>query len=68
MPLVSCPVCEKQVSKHALSCPGCGEPDPAGYHTRNAWLSRLFWLLVWIGIGAAVWYKVVPLVMEMFKR
>ncbi|SKA60063.1 hypothetical protein [Enterovibrio nigricans] len=68
MPLIACPVCEKQVSKRALACPGCGEPDPSRHHTRNTWLGRLFWLAVWVAIGALVWVKVVPLIMDFFKQ
>ncbi len=39
MPLVSCPVCEKQISKRAHACPGCGEPDPL-HHLPNQNLCR----------------------------
>ncbi|WP_087018286.1 hypothetical protein [Thaumasiovibrio subtropicus] len=68
MPLVACPVCEKDVSKRAHNCPHCGEPDPARYHTRNAWLGRLFWLLVFAGGAYYVWQVIVPMVIDLFNR
>ncbi|RXJ74541.1 hypothetical protein CS022_02915 [Veronia nyctiphanis] len=68
MPLVTCPVCESQVSKKAHACPKCGEPDPVNYHATNRWLGNLFWLLVIAGIGYAGWVYVWPLVVDVFNR
>lgn len=68
MPLIICSVCGKQVSKRALMCTGCGEPDPARYHMKNAWLIRLFWLAVWVSVGLVIWLKVVPFFVELIKQ
>ncbi len=46
MPLVSCPVCEKQISKRAHTCPGCGEPDPLHHLAKSKFISMVFWTLV----------------------
>ncbi len=67
MPLVACPVCEKDVSKRAHTCPGCGEPDPSRYHTRNAWIGRLIWLVILGLAAAAVWQVLVPMVMDAIR-
>lgn len=64
MPLIICSVCGKQVSKRAVMCTGCGEPDPARYHMKNAWIGRFCWLFVWLSIGAVIWYKMLPLLKE----
>ncbi|MFV0574103.1 MAG: hypothetical protein ACK5NC_01570 [Vibrio sp.] len=72
MPLVQCPVCEKQISKRALACPGCGEPDP--FHRtmiRNTIVNILtlaFWVAV-IGGGAyAFWTYGLPLMIDFVKN
>lgn len=67
MPLIVCSVCGKQVSKRAVMCPGCGEPDPSRYHLKNTWFGRLFWLFVWISLGVIVWFKLVPYIMDLLK-
>lgn len=41
MPLVSCPVCEKQISKRAHTCPGCGEPDPLHHLAKSKFISMV---------------------------
>lgn len=64
MSLIICSVCGKQVSDHALMCPGCGEPDPSHYHMRNDWLIRLFWLGVWVAFFSAIWIFVVPIITD----
>lgn len=67
MSLVECPVCKNKVSKRAVTCPNCGEPDPVGYNSRNALLGRMFWLCIWAAVIAVVWYKVVPSVIELIN-
>lgn len=67
MPLIICSVCGKQISKRAIMCTGCGEPDPARYHMKHAWIERFFWLSVWIFIGVTLWYKAVPFFLELIK-
>lgn len=42
MPLVACPVCEKQISKRAHTCPGCGEPDPLNHLAKSKFISMVF--------------------------
>ena len=66
MPLIICSVCGKQVSKRAMMCPGCGEPDPANYHLKNDWLGRIFWLFVLIIAVLLIWYQFVPYVSAAF--
>lgn len=67
MSLITCPVCGKQVSKHALMCPGCGEPDPSRYHMKYNWLGRLFWTGVWVAFFVAIWIYVVPFITDVIS-
>ena len=67
MPLVACPVCEKQISKRAHTCPGCGEPDPLNPLAKSKFLSFIFWIVVLAGVGYVAWFYLVPMLVEMLR-
>ena len=67
MPLVACPVCEKQISKRAHTCPGCGEPDPLNYLAKSKFLSFIFWIVVLASVGYVAWFYLVPMLVEMLR-
>ncbi|WP_182036762.1 hypothetical protein [Vibrio diabolicus] len=67
MPLVSCPVCEKQISKRAHACPGCGEPDPLHHLAKSKFMSMVFWILVLVGTAYVAWFYILPMVIESLR-
>lgn len=67
MPLVACPVCEKQISKRAHTCPGCGEPDPLNHLAKSKFLSFIFWIVVLASVGYVAWFYLVPMLVEMLR-
>ncbi|MBE4319925.1 hypothetical protein [Vibrio parahaemolyticus] len=68
MPLVSCPVCEKQISKRAHICPGCGEPDPLHHLAKSKFISMVFWTLVLVGAGYFAWFHLLPMLIETVRH
>ena len=68
MPLVACPVCEKQISKRAHTCPGWGEPDPLNHLAKSKFLSMIFWAVVLVGAGYFAWFYLVPMLVEMLRN
>ncbi|MBE4165042.1 hypothetical protein CGJ37_21890 [Vibrio parahaemolyticus] len=68
MPLVSCPVCEKQISKRAHTCPGCGEPDPLHHLAKSKFISMVFWTLVLVGAGYFAWFHLLPMMIETVRH
>ncbi|HHC7101443.1 TPA: hypothetical protein ACN341_000021 [Vibrio parahaemolyticus] len=68
MPLVSCPVCEKQISKRAHTCPGCGEPDPLHHLAKSKFISMVFWTLVLVGAGYFAWFRLLPMLIETVRH
>ncbi|OEF27448.1 hypothetical protein [Vibrio rumoiensis] len=64
MPLASCPTCEKQISKKAVMCPGCGEPDPFNRQVISRVLSLVFWVAVLIGGGYVFWTYLLPMMID----
>ncbi|EGQ8415510.1 hypothetical protein F2K61_20030 [Vibrio parahaemolyticus] len=68
MPLVSCPVCEKQISKRAHTCPGCGEPDPLYHLAKSKFISMVFWTLVLVGAGYFAWFHLLPMLIETVRH
>ncbi|HGS4887772.1 TPA: hypothetical protein ACMDRT_004227 [Vibrio parahaemolyticus] len=68
MPLVSCPVCEKQISKRAHTCPGCGEPDPLHHLAKSKFISMVFWTLVLVGAGYFAWFHLLPVLIETVRH
>ncbi|AEX21238.1 MULTISPECIES: hypothetical protein [Vibrio] len=68
MPLVACPVCEKQISKRAHTCPGCGEPDPLNHLAKSKFISMVFWLLVLVGAGYAAWVYLLPMLIDFVRN
>lgn len=68
MPLVSCPVCEKQISKRAHTCPGCGEPDPLHHLAKSKFISMVFWSLVLVGAGYFAWFHLLPMLIETVRH
>ncbi|ANB97803.1 hypothetical protein ABLB37_03605 [Vibrio parahaemolyticus] len=68
MPLVSCPVCEKQISKRAHTCPGCGEPDPLHHLAKSKFISMVFWTLVLVGAGYFAWFHLLPMLIETVRH
>ncbi|EPW6853728.1 hypothetical protein ACWOVA_003948 [Vibrio parahaemolyticus] len=68
MPLVSCPVCEKQISKRAHTCPGCGEPDPLHHLAKSKFISMIFWTLVLVGAGYFAWFHLLPMLIETVRH
>ncbi|MGQ4498064.1 hypothetical protein ACUIA4_05165 [Vibrio parahaemolyticus] len=68
MPLVSCPVCEKQISKRAHTCPGCGEPAPLHHLAKSKFISMVFWTLVLVGAGYFAWFHLLPMLIETVRH
>ncbi|EGR2230830.1 hypothetical protein DZF79_21670 [Vibrio parahaemolyticus] len=68
MPLVSCPVCEKQISKRAHTCPGCGEPDPLHHLAKSKFISMVFWTLILVGAGYFAWFHLLPMLIETVRH
>ncbi|EOK5936369.1 hypothetical protein ACEV8V_19205 [Vibrio parahaemolyticus] len=68
MPLVSCPVCEKQISKRAHTCPGCGEPDPLHHLAKSKFISMVFWTLVLVGAGYFAWFHLLPMLIDTVRH
>lgn len=68
MPLVSCPVCEKQISKRAHTCPGCGEPNPLHHLAKSKFISMVFWTLVLVGAGYFAWFHLLPMLIETVRH
>ncbi|CAH1588179.1 hypothetical protein [Vibrio rotiferianus] len=68
MPLVACPVCERQISKRAHSCPGCGEPDPLNHLAKSKFMSMTLWLAALIGFGYAFWFYLLPMMIEFARQ
>lgn len=68
MPLVSCPVCEKQISKRAHTCPGCGEPDPLHHLAKSKFISMVFWTLVLVGAGYFAWFHLLPMLIDTIRH
>ncbi|ATI45895.1 hypothetical protein [Vibrio parahaemolyticus] len=68
MPLVSCPLCEKQISKRAHTCPGCGEPDPLHHLAKSKFISMVFWTLVLVGAGYFAWFHLLPMLIETVRH
>ncbi|MBC8663692.1 hypothetical protein H1X87_20235 [Vibrio parahaemolyticus] len=68
MPLVSCPVCEKQISKRAHTCPGCGEPDPLHHLAKSKFISMVSWTLVLVGTGYFAWFHLLPMLIETVRH
>ncbi|EGR2771906.1 TPA: hypothetical protein ACMDOR_003184 [Vibrio parahaemolyticus] len=68
MPLVSCPVCEKQISKRAHTCLGCGEPDPLHHLAKSKFISMVFWTLVLVGAGYFAWFHLLPMLIETVRH
>ena len=68
MPLVACPVCEKQISKRAHACPRCGEPDPLNHLAKSKLFSFVFWVIALSGLGYVAWFYLVPMVVEILRN
>lgn len=68
MPLVACPVCEKPISKHAHTCPLCGEPDPLNHVAKSKFLSLTVWLIVLVGVGYIAWFYLLPMLIEFVRH
>ncbi|MCA0935645.1 hypothetical protein LCL85_08800 [Vibrio alginolyticus] len=68
MPLVPCPVCEKEISKRAHTCPGCGEPDPLHHVAKSTFFSTVFWSLIIVGAGYAAWVYLLPMLIESIRH
>ncbi|GEM74715.1 hypothetical protein [Vibrio sagamiensis] len=68
MPLIACPVCEKQISKRAHTCPGCGEPDPLNHLAKSKLLSFIFWSIVLFCLGYISWFYLVPMIVEALRN
>lgn len=64
MPLVSCPTCEKQISKRAVSCPGCGEPDPFNRQVISKLFGFVFWIVLIVAGGYAFWTYLLPMLVD----
>ncbi|WP_322803751.1 hypothetical protein SO574_03750 [Vibrio alfacsensis] len=68
MPLVACPVCEKQISKRAHTCPSCGEPDPLNHLAKSKFVSFVFWTIILVGAAYIAWFYLVPMLVEMLRH
>lgn len=68
MPLIPCPVCEKQISKRAHTCPGCGEPDPLHHLAKSKLLSFTVWTALVVAAGYVAWVYVLPMLIEYAKQ
>lgn len=53
-PLISCPACDKEVSRNARACPHCGEPAPAT--DKRAGVAAAKAVLVALLIGGGFWF------------
>ena len=67
MPLQACPLCEKDISKRAHTCPNCGEPDPFRYYSRKSWIERIIWTIVIAVIVIYSWVELLPMAIEALR-
>lgn len=64
MPLTACPTCEKSISKKAVTCPNCGEPDPFNRQVISKTVASIIWLAMIIGGAYAFWVYGVPMLVD----